>query len=291
MKSRLFWTAVVVCMLTVPGAAQSLPGYLDVETVNVKPEKAMEFEALTKKFVDANRKNQGDTWLTLQSVYGEGNVVEFVSYRGSFADAEKAYDVFYTALNKSLGPAGARKLLQDFSNFSSSTRSEIRRRRWDLSSNPPADREAYAKLVGQARWVLTTVVHVKPGQTLNFEAEVKELKAVRERETPSQTTLVSQAIAGQRGTAYYFSSLRSSMADFDSITPLSQLLGDEGYRKFLSAAAETVANTEVRIYRFAPEMSNPPEDVVAVAPDYWRPKPLAAAKAKPKAEEGAKEKQ
>lgn len=291
MKSRLFWPAVVMCVLTAPGAAQSLPGYLDVYVVNVKPEKALEYEGLTKKLVDANRRNNGDTWLALESFYGEGNTLEFVSSRSSFADVEKASETFMDALSKAVGPAGARKVLQDLSACSASARSELRRRRWDLSFNPPADQAAYLKLVGQSRWVLTTVVHVKPGESLNFEAVVRDLKAARERENPSQTTLVSQAVAGERGTVYYFATLESSMGGYDGITPTSQLLGEEGYRRFLSAAAETVANTEVRMYRVAPEVSNPPEDVVAADPDFWRPKPPAAAKPKPKAEEGAKEKQ
>lgn len=287
MKSRLFWTAVVVCTLALPGAAQSLPGYLDVYRVTVKPEKGLEYESLLKKLVDANRRNQGDTWIALENMYGEGNTLEFTSSRSGFADVEKAADTFFEALNKEAGPAGARKLLQDLNACTSNSHSELRRRRWDLTFNPPADQEAFVKLIGQARWVLTTAVHVKPGLSLNFEAVVKDLKAARERDNPSLTTLVSQAVAGERGTVYYFATLENSMAGYDAITPAPQLLGDEGYRRFLSGTAETVASTEVEMYRFAPEVSNPPEAIVAVAPDFWRPKPPASAKAKAKPEEGA----
>ena len=40
-------------------------------------------------------------------------------------------------------------------------------------------------------------------------------------------------------------------------------------------------NTETVINHFLPELSNAPEDVVAAAPDYWRPKATVAAKASP----------
>ena len=46
--------------------------YLDVGIVTVKPEKRGEFEAIIKKMVDANRKHQGDNWLTTEMMFGPG---------------------------------------------------------------------------------------------------------------------------------------------------------------------------------------------------------------------------
>jgi uncharacterized protein involved in type VI secretion and phage assembly len=66
------------------------------------------------------------------------------------------------------------------------------------------------------------------------------------------------------------------------------MLGEEGYAKFLKTNAEVVENTETVINHFLPELSNAPEDVVAAAPDYWRPKTTMAAKASP-AKSGAPE--
>ena len=279
MKGKTMWTAVVLVLLATLAAGQAPEQYLDVYTAQVKPERRADFDAITKKMVAANRQNKGDNWLTLETIYGNGNRVTFISMRNSYGETEKGSDSFYAALQKSLGKAGTDKLFQDYNQCVVGTHSELRRRRWDLSSNPPADAAAMTKMLGETRWLRTTAVHVKPGQVTAFEALLKEIKTAREKTSPPQTTLVSQAVAGQEGTVFYVSTLQSSMAGFDSIPTLQQTLGDEAYARFLKTSADLVADTETVINHFLPELSNPTEDVVAVAPDYWRPKTAVAAKA------------
>jgi hypothetical protein len=278
MKRRAMWTAVVVVLLATLAVGQAPEQYLDVYTAQVKPEKRAEFDTITKKMVTANRQNKGDAWLTMETVYGPGDRVTFISLRQSYGDAEKGADTFYGAMEKALGKAGTDKLFQDYNQCIVTSRSEFRRRRWDLSSNAPADAAAMAKMLGDARWLRTTVVHVRPGQAAAYEALAKDLKAAREKASPPITTLVSQAVAGQEGTVYYVTTLQNSMAGFDAVPSMQQTLGDDGYAKFLKTNAEVTANTETVINRFLPELSNAPEEVVAIAPAYWRPKAALAAK-------------
>jgi hypothetical protein len=54
------------------------------------------------------------------------------------------------------------------------------------------------------------------------------------------------------------------------------MLGDEGYAKFLKTSAEVIEGTDTAINHFLPELSNAPEQVAAIAPEYWRPKTMAA---------------
>jgi hypothetical protein len=276
------WTAVALVLLATLAAGQAHEQYLDVYTVQVKPEKRAEFDAISKKIVAANRQNKGDAWLTTETVYGQGDRVTFISLRQGYGDAEKATGAFYGAMQKAYGKAGTDKTFQDFSQCVVSSRSEFRRRRWDLSSNAPADATAMAKMLGDARWLRTTAVHVRPGQVATFEALLKDVKAAREKASPPQTTLVSQAVAGQEGTVFYVTTLQNSLAGFDTFPSIQQTLGDEGYAKFLKTNADVVSNTETVINRFLPELSNAPEDVVAIAPDYWGPKAVVAAKASAK---------
>jgi hypothetical protein len=276
------WTAVVLVLLVTLAAGQAPEQYLDVYTVQVKPEKRADFDAITKKMVAANRQNKGDAWLTMETVYGQGERVTFISVRQGYGDAEKASDTFYGAVQKTLGKAGTDKLFQDYNQCVAGSRSEFRRRRWDLSSNAPGDPAAMAKMLGEARWLRTTAVHVRPGQVATFEALLKDLKGAREKTSPPQTTLVSQAVAGQEGTVFYVTVLQNSLGGFDNLPSMQQTLGDEGYARFLKTNADVVANTETVINHFLPELSNAPEDVVAIAPDYWRPKTAVAAKASTK---------
>jgi hypothetical protein len=285
MQRKFAWASVAFVLLValaVSQAQQAQEDYLDVYTVQVKPEKRAEFDAISKKMVTANRQNNGDSWLTLESVYGPSDRVTFVSTRHSYAEAEKASAAFYGAIQKAYGKAATDKLFQDFSQCVLSARGELRRRRWDLSSSAPGDAAGVAKLVGESRWLRTTVVHVRPGQVANFEALLKDLKSAREKSASSPPVLVSQAVAGQEGTVFYVTTLQPSMAGFDAIPPIQKVLGDEGYEKFLKTNADTVSNAETVINRFLPDLSNAPQDVIAAAPDYWTPKAAAPVNAKAK---------
>ena len=113
-----------------------------------------------------------------------------------------------------------------------------------------------------------------------MEAHLKELKAALEKTNPPQVMLVSQAVAGQAGTVFYVSAQEGSLGGFDRRTPTPQLLGEEGYQRFLKVAAESIEDTETVINHFLPELSNPAAEVTAAAPDFWAPKPKMAPKLK-----------
>ncbi len=283
MIRKAVWGVALGLLLSVTAAGQMPEQYLDVFTVKVKPEKRAEFDAISKKIADANRQHKGDTWVALETGYGEGNTVRFISTRGSFADIDKAFEAFLGALGKVYGKAGTEKLFQDFSSCTVSSQSEIRRRRWDLSSNVPADAAARSKVVGEARWVRTVIVRVRPGHRLKYEEQMRAIKAAQEKAAPKDVVYVSESIVGERGTVYYISWFRSSLGGFDGGASLPQLLGEGGYEKFLKVASESVLNTEVIISRILPELSNPPEDIVSAAPAFWRPKPVAPKPAAAKA--------
>ena len=162
----------------------------------------------------------------------------------------------------------------------------MRRRRFDLSWKPPKDAAAYAQLMGGSRVLRTTAVRVRPGHVADFEALLKEAKVAAEKVENTQPLFVSQAVEGTKGTTFYISTLRSSLAGFDNNPTIHEILGEEGYKKYLQVNAESVESTESALYRFSPELSNPPEEFVAAAPEFWNPKPavaLAGARTKPKA--------
>ena len=286
MKLRAMWTAVVLVLLATLAAGQAQEQYLDVYTVQVKPEKRAEFDAIAKKIGAANRQNKGDAWLAAETVYGQGDRVSFISIRQGYGDAEKATGAFYEAMQKTYGKPGTDRIFQDFSQCLVSSRTEFRRRRWDLSSNAPTNPAAMAKLLGNSRWLRTAAVHVRPGQVAAFEALLKDVKVAREKASPPVTTLVSQAVAGQEGTVFYVTTLQDSLAGFDTVPTIQQTLGEEGYARYLKTVADVVADSETVINRFLPELSNAPEEVAAIAPDYWTPKTVVAAGAKAKTAKG-----
>src|SRR5262249_507864 len=128
----------------------------------------------------------------------------------------------------------------------------------------------------------TTIVHVRPGHATDFEALLKDMKTAGEQIESTQPALVSQAVEGTKGTTFYITALRTGLDGFDKNPTIREILGEDGYKKFLQVSAASVEGVDPMILRFSPELSNPPEDIMAAAPDFWQPKTVVAAKVKPK---------
>ncbi len=284
MLRRAFWALSLVVLLAAPVAVRAQGDYLDVFKVKVKPEKRAEFEALTKKWAEANRRNGGDRWVALEVMYGEGDTFMFISTRQDYADIDKANEATMTAVNKAFGKEAADKMGRDWESCLVWSRSELRHRRPDLSRKVPTDAAAYAKFIGESRVLRTTAVHVRPGHGAEVEAFLKEFKEAGEKVADAQPLLVSQVVEGGKGATFYITALRSSLGGFDKNPTLQQILGDEGLKKFQKVSAESVEETESALLRFSPELSNPPEEVASASAEFWHPKPMmAAAPSKPKA--------
>lgn len=278
--------SLILC--AVPVAPAQMEDYLDVYAVKVNPERRADFDAVCTRIADANRKAKGDAWLAMQNEYGEGNTVFFISIRKNYAAIEEASTAFMRAIKEAYGPGGWKKMMQDFNSTIVSSRAELRRRRWDLSANAPKTPEASARLIGEARWLRTLVVQVRPGRQAQFEDRAKAVKAVFEKGSPSWTVLVSQTIAGGPGINYHFTSPQPSLAAFDEMPDLRKLMGEKEFIEWQKDSGETVLSSEVRYMRFLPELSNAPAEIAKVSLDFWRPMPASAIKPKAKAVEAAK---
>jgi len=271
-------------LLAAPKTLWAQGDYLDSFIVKVKPDKVADFEAIAKRIADANRKANGDHWLAMTSVYGEGNVYVFTSRRQDYAAIDKATDTFMGALNKAFGKEGAAKVLQDFNNCLVSSRSELRRRRPDLSSKWPADAQALNKLVGESRVLRDVEVRIRYGHVSDFEAYMKETISHTSQNPDTQPLLVSQVVeGGHGGPTFHLTFLRTGLAGFDNNPVLKDMVDADTYGKLQKTLSEIEAGSESAIYHFSPELSNPPEEIAQVAADYWNPKPvMAASTARPK---------
>jgi hypothetical protein len=256
---------------------QDAPSYLDQFIAKVKPEKRAEFDAISKKMAALNRRNKGDTWLASENMYGENNVVTFVSLRSGFGDAQKGMDLFMGALAKPGGMAAAEKIMQDSNSPLVSGRSEIWRRRPDLSTNAPANPADAAAVIGKARFLYMVTVRVRPGRVLEYEDQIKMVRDARSKSVPKQTWLVSQSLVGAQGTSFHITRPLGSLADIDDSKTLNQVLGADGYKQYQRGLAENTFSTEITIGRYLPELSNPPAEIVAADPAFWNPKPTTPA--------------
>lgn len=281
---RLLSAMTCAAVLAVCSNAQNPGGLVDVYIVKVKPEKRSDFEAIGKKIADANRKYKGDAWVAYSVEYGEQNTFMMASVRENYAAIEKGMGSFMSAMKEGYGP-NFMKLFQDMNNCAISSRSEVRRRRMDLSWNVPEDMAATEKRVGESRWLRVMTVRVRPGHVPAYEENLKALKAAFEKGGNPNPGFVSQVVAGQPAGVFYITGFGKSLADFDpapGAKPLRELMGEEGYDRFQKIQAESVLMSESDIARLVPELSNPTEGIAKADPEFWNPKPAAPAAAKPK---------
>jgi hypothetical protein len=281
MSRRIRWGIGVALLLTFCVVAQAQESYLDEYLVHVKPDKRTAYDALIKKLVAANREH-GDTWVALETAYGQSDTLRFVSIRSSYAETDQASGVFMGAVEKALGHPGTENLFENLASYTADSRNLLLRRRPDLSANYVSDPAAQARVIGETRWIRLIRIVVKIGMGPRFEELAKQAKAAEDKD-PSVRSWISQSIAGERPSVYYVAELQNSMAGFDSSPGLPKLMGNDAYMNFVKGASEVVDTEEVTLNRFVPELSNPPAETVSAAPDFWRPKPAPpkAAAAKP----------
>jgi hypothetical protein len=237
---------------------------------------------MIKKMADANRKNHGDYFVVLDTLYGELGTYYFISPRADYGEVDKGAEAFSGALSKSLGEQGAQKLEADFFASLVGARNEIRHRHPDLSRKMPADAAAYGKLIGSSRVLRVTVVRVRPGHGPDFDAWLKQAKEYGDRNADAQPILVSTLADGGPGGTYYLSSPRASLAGFDNNPTLKDMAGEENFSRLQKIISEVVEGTDTMILHYRPDLSYAPQAIADADPDFWTPK-LPAPTAKPKA--------
>lgn len=255
--------------------------YLDDYIIRIKPEKRVDFDTVSRKIAEANRKAKGDSFIGFERIYGPDYTAMFVAQRQNYAAIEDAMKAFMSAINEAYGVGGMKKMMADATPTVQSALARLRVRRPDLSSNAPADAAGYNQMVGNARFLRTTEYHVKAGRAPDFEKLSMQVKQAYEKNNQLSPVLVSQAVAGVSGTIYYVSMLAPNMAAFDSSPSVRKLVGEEEYVQLSKGIAECVESSETSFYRMVPEWSNPPKEVADVAPNFWNPKPVSMANPKP----------
>jgi hypothetical protein len=274
MRGKLLWAAMLLVWFTLGAAAQT-GGFNDLYIVKVKTGKRPEFDAVVKRMADAQRKHGGDRWITTEVLYGEHGIVTFSSLRTNLAEVESGMTAFEAAMAKAFGPAGM-KVYNDFSNCLESSRGEIRRLRPDLGRNAPSDTAAMVRMVGEMRYIRTTALRIRHGHLAPYEELLKTIQAAfRKADTPG-ISLVSQSHTGETGNVVYISTPYPSFQAMDApMTTIRQALGERGYEQYQKLSREAILDSETYILRVLPALSNPPDEIVKVAPEFWAPKPAA----------------
>ena len=83
MRKTIVWAVCGLALTAGSLTAQPAAGLIDVFRVQVRPDKSMEYENLTKKLAEINRK-KGDHWIAFSTEYGASNIIYFAARRSGY---------------------------------------------------------------------------------------------------------------------------------------------------------------------------------------------------------------
>jgi hypothetical protein len=92
-----------------------------------------------------------------------------------------------------------------------------------------------------------------------------------------------QIVSGMPGPAYLLLIPMKSFQEMDQAEvnhgkPYQDALGEAGRTQMRDFARDGIVSGDSRVFAFSPKMSYPSDEMVARDPQFWAPKPVAAAK-------------
>ena len=281
MKKTLFLLCAIGVLLC--GAAQALaqatgsmppgpPKVLQIFREDVKVGKGAAHEKLEAAYAQAFKKAKWPTtYLALSSVTGPGEVWFLVPY-----DSFEAWEKDQQAAEKNAAlMAELTKLGEKEGEFVSGGRSIAAIYREDLSAHANVN-------IAQMRYFRVITFRVRPGHEGDFAEAVKIVRGAYEKVNVNQPWAVFQVSAGMVGPTFMVFLPTKSLQEIDAglarSGKIQEAEGEEGAKRLQKIAADAYLSVESNIYAFSPKMSYVSKELAAGDPDFWTPKPKAAAK-------------
>ena len=269
---------VLAASLVLSGASLILaqspepPHMLRIIREDIKSGKAAAHEKTEASYARAFSKAKYPSYLALESITG-ANQAWFVEGYDSYASLEQTLHVTQAEpLKSTLDQLDA----QD-GELRASERSMIATYQKDLSYLPVPSN------LPKARFVSINVIRVRLGHGADF-AEMRKLLYAAFDKTNSQLRRVVYSVnSGAPAGTYVILSAMNSLRAMDPSTPavsMADAFGAENQARYNKLLTDIVMSTENTLFAVNPKMSNPAKEFITADPDFWAPKPKAAA-AKP----------
>ena len=212
-----------------------------------------------------------NTLLAMTSITGPGEAWFLIPY-DSFEAWEK--DRQATEKNAAL-IAELNRLDEKDAEFVSGTRRLIAVYREDLSHHPSVN-------IAQMRYFRILTFRVRPGHEADFAEAVKIVRAGYEKADVEIHWAVFQISSGMPGPTFLVFTPTKSLKEVDVLLAqapkVQEAEGEDGVKKLQKLAGDGYLTIESNIYAFSPKMSYVSKEIAAGDPDFWTPKPKAAAK-------------
>ena len=136
--------------------------------------------------------------------------------------------------------------------------------------------------LSHARYIEMSVFHVRAGHRDEWEKLAKIVKEGHEKAGTSAHWSMYEVAYGTNDGTYMALSADNSMADIDTgyaeNKKFMDALGPDGVKEFRALFASAVDTSYSQLFSINPKQSYPPEEWVKNDPDFWKPKPVMAAK-------------
>jgi hypothetical protein len=148
--------------------------------------------------------------------------------------------------------------------------------------------------LSHARYMEMSVFHVRAGHGDEWKKLAKMVKEGHEKAGTSAHWTMYEVAYGTSDGTYMALSADDSMSAIDTgyaeNKKFMEALGPDGVKEFRALFASAVDSSYSQLFSINPKQSYPPEEWVKNDPDFWKPKPVMAAKpaAAPKTEIAAK---
>lgn len=250
------------------------PKVLAVAREWTKPGKnGMSHEKTESAFVQAMTRAKWPThYLAVDSMSGKPRSLFFTAY-DSFEAWEK--DLKAEQKNEAFAAELDRANVADGEMLDAMDQSVLMFRE-DLSLRPKVD-------IPHMRYFDISRFHVKPGHDKDWETLAKMYQTGFEKISDVHWAMYQVQYGQADGTYIIFTPLKSA-AEIDAAASewmkFGAAMGEDGMKKLADLTAATVDSSESNLFVFNPRMSYASEDWIKADPDFWKPKPAAAA-AKP----------
>ena len=256
-------------------AATMPPKILTVTREFTKPGKnGMSHEKTESAFVQAMTNAKWPThYLAVESLSGKPRALFFTPY-DSFEAWQK--DLKAEEENTALWAALDRANVADGELLSGLDQGVLMFRE-DLSLRPKVE-------IAHMRYFEISRVHVKQGHDKDWEALAKMYISGFDKIAETHWAVYQGQYVLQDGTYIIFTQMKSA-AEIDREASdwmkFTSAMGEDGMKKLNELTAATIDSSETNLFAFNPRMSYVSEDWIKADPEFWKPKPAAAAAAKP----------
>jgi hypothetical protein len=133
------------------------------------------------------------------------------------------------------------------------------------------------------RYVMVTMVRVKPGYGQEYQSIRKMVHEAHEKAKVDEKWAIYQVMTGAPQGTYLIFAPVASMAEIDRGDDLhgkayQDTLGEDGRARAREFQREGLQGAETTLFSISPKMSYVPKALADRDPDFWSPKPAAPAK-------------